>query len=76
MNLFLVISKYIQQLNKKERWKNNFISRFISGDDEKQTWSGAQQSCHGEDAELLIIDKTTERDWIATRSGVSCLGLL
>ena len=52
------------------------LIRFISGDDEKQTWSGAQQSCHDEDSEMLIIDQTNERDWVATRSGYSVSDLL
>ena len=44
------------------------LVRFLSRDSEKETWGGAQQTCHGYDSELLIIDKTNERDWIATRS--------
>ena len=52
------------------------LIRFISGDDEKQTWSGAQQSCHDEDSEMLIIDQTNERDWVATRSRDSVSDLL
>lgn len=73
MNLFLVISTQDTDIKHLGTFS---LTRFISGDDEKQTWSGAQQSCHDEDSEMLIIDQTNERDWVATRSGVSVCVLL
>ena len=43
--------------------------RFMGGweEAEKQTWAAAELQCLELDSALVVVDDTTERDWLATR---------